>query len=74
MAFSEDPEKAPVPEPSTGTDSPVDDEKPVIPMDENHNGGALDKEIAVEPIHSGHGDDIERQYVSALALPVERCL
>jgi hypothetical protein len=74
MTFSEDPEKAPVPEPSAGTDSPIDDEKPEFPVVENHNGGALDKETAVEPIRSGYGDDIERQYVSALTLSVERCL
>jgi hypothetical protein len=69
MALNEDPEKAPVPEPSTGSQTPVDEEKPATPLAGNDHGSAFDKEISVEPIHTGSEDDIEKQqHVSRLCL------
>lgn len=65
MAFNEDPEKVPVPDPSTGTehtDSLDDDDKTAIPAPDDD--GALDKEITVEPIHLAHERDLEKQDVS----------
>ncbi|KIN08255.1 hypothetical protein OIDMADRAFT_100107 [Oidiodendron maius Zn] len=65
MAFNEDPEKVPVPDPSTGTehtDSLDDDDKTAIPAPDDD--GALDKEVTVEPIHPAHERDLEKQDAS----------
>jgi hypothetical protein len=77
MAFNEDPEKGPFPDPSTGTESSAsqhEDEKEAIAAAESDDAGALDKEIAVEPIHAGRERDLEKQDVSPLKLPAEECL
>jgi hypothetical protein len=71
MAFHEDPEKLPIPDPSTETHttaSQYDEEKAVSDATDDDARGEVDKELDIEAINSGHGEDMEKQDVITIPL------